>query len=771
MYINELEEKQETFLPSGKIAGTLVRIKFYKDGFLIGNLANNIGNVNIKGNIFSAQIGMKYEVEISKVENHPKFGTTFIFSDYKVIYPTDINAIQDYLIENCKWIGSITAMRLTDAYKDETLKVLKDDPARVAKEISGITEERAKEISEMLLKNEENEQLEIQMNKIFSGVAIPKRTIHNIFNDYGKDVIEKIQKNPYDLIQFKGIGFTKADIVASNMGFEKNSPFRIRAAILHILREQAMTGGHTRFFLDTLLEKAKELLNLEEGLIKKVILRLIEIESLIDGGDDNIEDKWVALPCYYQKEKEIAKKILEMMQSPADKITKELSLDNLADDQKQAITVAKKNPVFILTGAPGTGKTYTIKRILDLFEGNSVALAAPTGKAASRMKEMTGKNASTIHRLLKVMGSEKARRCNKCSEKIYLKETNEEIVVFNLDGTEHICNEDKSKKKSSDDFYFYYNKNNPLPDDVIIIDESSMIDVSLFHSLVMALKNNARLILVGDTYQLPAVGPGNILKDLIASKIPSVELTKIKRQDAGLIINNCHAIKNGKEMQYDNSVSSDFLFAACNEPERIQELILDLIVSDRLTSKFGIRRLWDIQVLSPVKEKTILSCKALNELLQKALNNQNAQKYKIWPGDKVIQMVNDNENGIVNGDIGYVTQLDSKYVYVDFENVGVVKLPRTENDLQLAYAITVHKYQGSECPVVIIPIHKSFGSMILQRNWLYTAISRAKKLCILVGQKTEIPKIIYRNQQVKRLTSLKRFIDKEMIGNEKGDMP
>ncbi len=394
---------------------------------------------------------------------------------------------------------------------------------------------------------------------------------------------------------------------------------------------------------------------------------------------------------------------------------------NLFTDQITALETAKQNRVFILTGAPGTGKSTVAKEILDHYEAQELrcVLAAPSGKAAKRMYECTGRQASTIHKLLE-------------------------------------------PEKVKDKFVFTRNADNPIQADLILLDEVSMVDTTLMARLLEAVAPGTILVMLGDTHQLPSVGPGNILKDMIQSGlIPCTELTIIKRQDEGLIIKNCHHIKNGQDIELDNSAAKDFFFMQREDEIDIQETVLELI-SNRLPKSYKADPLRDIQIITPLREKTELSCKALNELCQAKLNpNPKPDNCSFKVGDKVIQTKNDYEKEIVNGDIGYIKTIDKgdKLIGVEFENpTRLISIPLYGNDLELAYACTCHRLQGSEAPIVIIPIHRCFGTLIMQRNWIYTAISRAKKVCILVGQVEEIPKIIRRNQQQKRFTNLAEFL-------------
>ena len=397
----------------------------------------------------------------------------------------------------------------------------------------------------------------------------------------------------------------------------------------------------------------------------------------------------------------------------------EPDFEGLAEDQKEALSNAVASGVFILTGAPGTGKTYTLKRIISSFPEAHVALAAPTGKAAKRVFEQSGRPALTIHKLLE-------------------------------------------PQKVGDGFVFTRDAVNPIEADLIILDEVSMVDVPLMARFLEAVAPGTRLILVGDTYQLPSVGPGNILKDLIAcGAIPATELTIIKRQDEGLIIRNCHRIKNGQDIELGNSTARDFFFLKRDDPEEIRETIVEL-VSRRFPESYKADPLREVQVITPLREKTALSSKALNEEFQRRINpNHKLDGVRFKVRDKVIQTKNQYDLDIINGDIGYVLDLSEKdrTLTVTFENpTRVVELPLHQNDLELAYAITCHKFQGSEARIIVVPVHRSFGPLIMQRNWLYTAVSRAREVCVLVGQREEMPKIIQRNAPQRRHTRLKEML-------------
>lgn len=691
-----------------QLQGVLSTIKFHQANFLIGVLDDG---TTVKGNMLSPQVGLEYTFR-GRRERHPRWGEQFAFTDYRVSYPTDLDAIRSYLMENCKWIGPEISRRLVNAYGKETLAVCKADPGRVAIEIPGITLRRAQEIAAMLRNNEANENLQLALKDLLGGTKVTRRALNQILEKWGQDAPALIRENPYALIEaIDGIGFLTADDVARKIGYDFSGAPRIRAGVIHTLKEQAFGQGHTCLPRAKLLAEAEAILAVPS---ERIAAELGPLEK--DGLVVSV-DGFVYLKSYHDDEKLIAEKlkILARQTLPPG----QPDFEGLAGDQKEALSNAVASGVFILTGAPGTGKTFTIKRIIGSFTEARVALAAPTGKAAKRIYEQSGRLAVTIHKLLE-------------------------------------------PQMVGDRFVFTRNAENPIEADLIVLDEVSMVDTPLMARFLEAVAPGTRLILVGDTYQLPSVGPGNILKDLIASgAIPSTELTIIKRQDEGLIIRNCHRIKNGQDIELGNSTARDFFFLKREDQEALQETILDL-VSRRFPESYKADPLKEVQVITPLREKTALSCKALNDLFQQRLNPSpkiDGVRFKV--GDKVIQTKNQYDLDIINGDIGYIRDIDvrERTITVAFENPErVVQLPLHQNDLELAYAITCHKFQGSEARIIVVPIHRSFGPLIMQRQWLYTAVSRAREVCVLVGQREEIPKIIQRNAPQRRHTRLRELV-------------
>lgn len=399
---------------------------------------------------------------------------------------------------------------------------------------------------------------------------------------------------------------------------------------------------------------------------------------------------------------------------------------NLFPDQEAACALVKREQFSIVTGGAGTGKSTVVKEIIqqESRPGLRISLAAPSGKAAKRLAEVTGMPAGTIHRLLE-------------------------------------------PTKVKDGFVFARNARNLLDADLIVIDETSMVDLQIMADLMDAVSPATKVVLVGDHYQLPPVGPGSPFRDLLTSQaVPAAELDIVKRQKDGLIIENAHRIKNGQDIVIDNEHAKDFFFMRRKDEAAILAKIVDFFSSDLLKAR-GADPLRDVQVISPLREKTLLSCKSINAELQKKLNPRDPVPgcpFKV--GDKVIQGRNDYENGIVNGDMGFVAAIDrgEKLIRVNFENPDrKVDLPLRGNNLDLAYAITIHKSQGSEWPIIVMPIHKCFGSRLPQRNLLYTATTRAKQLLIMIGNREEIPKIVRRNAQGRRFSNLAQLLNGRQI--------
>ena len=716
LMLNTESPNIESAIPQGaggtgnKLSGVLKTIRFNQANFLIGILDN--GSI-VKGNIVSAQIGMEYSFT-GKWERHPKWGEQFAFDGYSTSYPRELESVRAYLEENCKWVGPTISKLIVQEFGAETLDVCKKNPQRVADRIPGVTLKRAEEVSEMLNENEATERMYLDLKDILGGTKVSRTAVNRIVDEWGAAAPERIRENPYVLAEkIRGIGFPTADEVAKKLGFDHEGPPRIQAGTVHTLKEQAFMRGHTCLPESYLLTEAAKLLRVPAEKIADELDPMVERSLIVR------ERGLVQLQSHYLDERLISEKMQILVRRGVVSQSQPPQMDDLAEDQVEALDKATKSGVFILTGAPGTGKTFLIGRIIDSLPKAKLELAAPTGKAARRMTEQSGRPAQTMHKLL-----------------------------------------DPEKVKGA--FQFKRNKNRPIEADIIVLDEVSMVDTWLMARFLDAVAPGTRLVLVGDTHQLPSIGPGNVLNDLIeCGLIPCSELTVIKRQNPGLIVRNCHHIKNGEDVEIDNADGSDFLFIECDDEKEAHKAIVELVCG-KLQRREGCDILRDVQVIAPLRKRTALSCEALNAAFQEKLRpGPEPAGTVLRIGDKVIQTKNNYDLGVINGDIGFVADVDKKNrkIWVRFDHPDrLVEFPLWDNDLQLAYAVTVHKFQGSEASIIVMPMHKCLGTFIMQRNLLYTAVSRAKDICILVGQSAEIPKVIKRNQQQRRYTRLREMI-------------
>ena len=518
---------------------------------------------------------------------------------------------------------------------------------------------------------------------------------------------EVVRTRPYELTQIEGIGFLTADKIAMAGGLQQGSPERIRAAVKHILTEASNSQGHTC---------------LPTSEIEMRTLELIGQRARFDSDEFIVADEFVALRRFYDAEEYVAKRLGPM--ADIAEWAYEIDIDGLAEDQALALQTLLRQRLFVLLGAAGTGKTTLLKALLRNIEKaqQTYALAAPTGKAAKRMEEATGQRAQTIHRLLEATFDERSNR-----------------------------------------FYFQRDEHSPLAQDWIIIDEASMIDARLMRSLVSAIEPTSRLLFVGDPWQLPSVGAGDVLRDLTACKgiIPYVTLTKLKRQDPNhLLAANCARIREAKMVEIDNGNAADFFFADVSRPDDIISTIADL-VEMRLPVKYGLRH-DQIQVLTALRERGRISCVDLNKALRGRLNAAHAKLDTFAPGDRVIQTRNDYKIGVMNGECGSVLKA-RKYghVTVKFDTIDE-PIEMLTGSLEFAWCLTVHKAQGSEWPWVIVPIHESSGVKIPRQRWIYTAISRGKQGVVLVGNRDELAATIQRSQDLRRWTLLPRFLEKSI---------
>jgi exodeoxyribonuclease V alpha subunit len=666
--------------------------------------------VTVVGNLMSPMPG---EVLTMKGEwtSHPKYGQQFKVVYYEASVPAKVLGIRKYLGSGLiKGIGPVMAERIVKQFGNQTLDIIEDQTERLA-EVEGIGKKRIK-----MIRQAWDDQKEIRVVMLFlQSHGISSAYASKIYKHYGDQSIGIVRENPYRLaMDIFGIGFITADKIAEQLGFSKDSSLRAEAGILFILNQLA-DEGHVYYPHEPLMEKCHEVLRIDQNIMAKALESLvasgkIAIEPLNGGIQEVTEsNQAIYLAKFYFCEKRIAERIKLLFSTPkalrpikvekaVEWVQKELSIQ-LAQNQIEAIRNALNNKVLILTGGPGTGKTTVINAILKIFNamGARCLLAAPTGRAAKRMSETTGIPAKTLHRLLE--------------------------YSFQSGG-------------------FQKNEEKPLNCHVLIVDEASMIDTVLMYHLMKALPPTASFILVGDVNQLPSVGPGNVLKDMISSgTVPVTKLTEIFRQAAeSLIVLNAHRINQGNFpllLSNDHSKSlGDFYFIRQQDPEKVLNIILDL-TCNRIPKRFGFDPVDQVQVLTPMHRGT-LGAANLNHHLQQALNPQKvplvwgARSFKVH--DKVMQLRNNYDKKIFNGDIGRIKHIDtdSQEVTVLFEDRLVTYDFSELDEIVLAYAISVHKSQGSEYPVVVIPIMTQHY-ILLQRNLIYTAITRAKKLAVLVG--------------------------------------
>lgn len=703
------------------ITGTIEKIVYRNEenGYVIAKInieKNEEKLATIVGNMASVNIGETYELKGEWV-NNPKYGWQFNFEHYQLILPTSLLGLKRYLGSGLiKGVGPVTADRIIKHFGSKTLEVLENDLQRLT-EVEGIAEKRIKVISKSWEEQKEIKRVMIflQSYQITTGYAV------KIYKTYGNAAIEKLKENPYRLVDdVFGIGFKIADRIAQNLGIEPTSPARIKAGIKYILNELA-NQGHCYGVINEIIEKGSELLEVEESLVEKAL------DILKNNNEIIVQEDRVWLPFYYSAELGVSKKLIELLKFPQQIINLDVQKKirylekkydfSFAEEQKEAIQKVLLNRVLVVTGGPGTGKTTTTLGLIELFEELElkIILAAPTGRAAKRLSETTGREAKTIHRLLKY-----------------------------------------SPKSGT----FTRDAENPVRADVIILDEVSMIDILLMNSLLKAVLPGTFLILIGDVDQLPSVGPGNLLKDIIDSEtIPVVRLTKIFRQDwRSLIIVNAHRVNEGKYPVIKGERERDFYFIEEEDPQVAAQKIINLCTV-RLPSRYKIDPVDDIQVLSPMYKGEI-GADNLNYSLREALNSKGKEikygNYSFRVNDKVMQIKNNYDKEVFNGDIGRINNIDVEdhILEVNFYGRKVGYDFSELNELVLAYAITVHKSQGSEYRIVIIPVMTQHY-LLLQRNLLYTGITRAKEMVILIGTKKALWIAIKNNKTFHRNTSLK----------------
>ena len=726
------------------IQGLVEHIVYHNDtnGYTVFSLMCQGEEIVCVGNVTSLDEGEYLKAEGEYTE-HQVYGRQFRVTSMSVEVPEDEYSIERYLGSGAiRGVGPSLAARIVKKFKKDSFRIIEEEPERLA-EIKGISERKAREIYQQFHEKQDMRQAMMFLAKYGITTTLSLR----IYKQYGEEMYRIIQENPYRLADdMNGIGFKLADEIAKKAGIGSHSDFRIRSGIIYML-QQGTLSGHIYIPAALLVEKTAQMLGVEEEAVdhllqslqmdRKIVVKKIDDVSVVYGASlYRLELETAGLlknlgVDYSVDEKEVGKVL--------DRIEKREGID-LDDHQREAVYSAAGNGVLVITGGPGTGKTTTINAIIKYleYEGLEMRLAAPTGRAAKRMSEATGREAQTIHRMLELSGGP---------------------------------DDDRLRTQ------FERNQDNPLETDVVIIDEMSMVDIYLMNALLKAIAVGTRLILVGDVNQLPSVGPGNVLKDIIDSEcFQVVRLTKIFRQALESdIIKNAHLINEGRQIELGNK-SQDFF---CLKRYDVQQIlgVMVLLIRDKLP-KFVNARPYDIQVLTPMR-KGELGVERLNTVLQHYLNPPSPDKKErefhqgvIREGDKVMQIRNkyqiewevlghynlplDKGVGVFNGDMGVVREINhfAEQLVVEFDEGRRVTYGFAQLDeLELAYAITIHKSQGSEYPAVIMPL-LSGPRMLFNRNILYTAVTRAKQCVAIVGDEHTVRHMIENEKQQKRYTSL-----------------
>ncbi len=723
------------------VEGVIEDIIFRNDvnGYTVAKLSTEDGLITIVGNAAIINIDEMVEVRGEWIY-HDDFGEQLEFKSIKTVAPSTLKGIENYLGSGLlPYVGPKTAKNIVDKFGMDSLDIIQYNPEKL-RQIPGIGDKKLEKISKAYEEHREIKDVMVYLQQFDITINLGIK----IYKKYGKDTIKVISKNPYRLSQdVYGIGFRTADKIAKNMGISVDSPFRIEAGLKYVLM-QASNEGHCYLPKNILINETCNILGLNKDVVENNMVNLALNQDFFITEKNNEEIVYTTK--LHVAENDVAYKLVSLARTKfkeieididkeIDKVEKDENI-SFGKKQRLAISESLKSGVSVITGGPGTGKTTTVNAIIKIFEqlDMTVLLAAPTGRAAKRMTETSGKESKTIHRLL---------------EFAYI----EDAAAFNKD------------------------EDSPIEAEVLIIDEASMIDINLMNNLLKAVDIGTRLILVGDIDQLPSVGPGNVLKDIISSEcVNVVELDEIFRQaEESMIVVNAHKINKG-EFPILNAKNKDFYFLEEKLAENTLEIIVDLC-KERLSSYYNINPINDIQVLTPMKKGKV-GTKILNERLQEALNPKDKAKEEkklsetiFRVGDKVMQIRNnynlewisfddpfnvEEGKGVFNGDLGNIISIDHDFntLTVRFDDNKEVEYDFKELDeLQLAYASTIHKSQGSEFPVVVIPIEWG-PPMLLTRNLIYTAITRARDLVVLVGDPKYLAMMISNNMIMKRYSTL-----------------
>jgi exodeoxyribonuclease V alpha subunit len=714
------------------IEGTLERIIYaneenhYTVAQLLPEGRQRTEPITITGNLAALNEGETVKA-LGHWVNHKQFGRQFAVEKFESVLPRTVVGIKKYLGSGLiKGIGDTFADRIVEKFGEQTFEVIDSFSARL-REVEGIGPERAKRIKEAWAAQKSVRDIMI----FLQGHGIGSSHAAKIYKQYGENAIVTVRENPYRLAKdITGIGFRTADGIASKLGIAKDSIHRLKAGVLHTL-EQATDEGHTCFPRERLVEAARELLEAEIAPVEDAV------NLLAVSGDVIVEEDFVYLIRLHKSERGVATKIQELLAAPL--TLPAIDLDKalvwvqqktgveLADAQQNAIKTALTSKFCVITGGPGVGKTTIVNSLVKILQAKNskVLLAAPTGRAAKRMSEATGAPAQTIHRLLKYEPREGG---------------------------------------------FTHNERRPLKGDMIVIDETSMLDIPLAYHLLKAIPLTASVVFVGDVDQLPSVGPGNFLGDLIDSdRLPVVRLTEIFRQAKdSFIITNAHRVNEGQMPVFDSPQESDFFFIAEEQPEKVLATIKTLC-AERVPKKFGFDTMRDVQVLTPM-HKGVCGSENLNRELQATLNptgphlQRFGRTYRV--GDRVMQIRNNYDKEVFNGDLGRVKRIDlvEQQVIVEVDEREIPYEFTDMDELLPAYAISVHKSQGNEYPCVIVPLLMQHF-VLLQRNLLYTAITRGKKLVILIGSKKALAIAVRNNKTSARFSRLRERLQEPKIQN------